>query len=243
MAFYERGKARIHYEEQGSGFPLLLIAPGGMNSTIAAWSRMAPFNPLTELSNEYRVIAMDQRNCGESTGPLDLEDPWGMFLDDQLGLMDHLGIDRFHMLGCCIGCSYILVMSQRAPGRLVSGVMEQPIGLVPENEGRMLNGCLNWGKELVEKGSGIDATSAEAFAQQMWGKGDFVYSVTRDFVRSCTTPMLVMPGDDLAHPKPIGLEVAKLAPKAELLEQWKDAESIPNTIARVRTFLKAHTPG
>jgi pimeloyl-ACP methyl ester carboxylesterase len=242
VAFYEHDNARIQYEEQGSGFPLLLIAPGGMNSTIAAWSKLAPFNPMTEFSNEFRVIAMDQRDCGESTGPLDLKDPWGMFCSDQLGLMDYLGVDRFMMLGCCIGCSYILAMIKRMPDRVVAGVLEQPIGLVPENEGRMLTGCLNWGKELAEKEKGVDAQSAEAFAQQMWGKGDFVYSVTRDFVKSCATPMLVFPGDDLAHPKPIGLEVTKLAPNAELVEEWKSPELMPNTIERVREFLRTHVP-
>jgi len=242
MAFYERGKARIHYEEQGTGFPLLLIAPGGMNSTIEAWGRMAPFNPLTELSTDFRVVAMDQRNCGESTGPLQVSDPWGMFGADQLGLMDHLGIDRFFMLGCCIGCSYILAMSQRAPDRVVAGVLEQPIGLVPENEGRMLNGCLTWGKALAEKGGEIDERNAESFAKAMW-KGDFVFSVTRDYVRSCPLPMLVMPGNDLAHPRPTGLEVADLAPKAELLDEWKGSpEVVERTIARTRAFLQAYVP-
>ncbi|HTE86892.1 MAG TPA: alpha/beta hydrolase [Dehalococcoidia bacterium] len=238
MAFFERGETRIYYEEDGTGYPLLLIAPGGMNSAIASW-RLAAFDPVRAYANDFRVIAMDQRNCGASTGPLDVNDPWGAFAEDQLGLLDHLGIDKFFVLGCCIGCSYLLSLAQRAPDRVTAGVLEQPIGAVPENEGRMLNGCLSWGKELVEKRSDIDSRTAEAFAQKMW-TGDFVFSVSRDFVRSCKTPMLVMPGNDLAHPTPIGLEVAELAPKAELVERWKEPEVVPQTIERVRAFLKAH---
>jgi pimeloyl-ACP methyl ester carboxylesterase len=244
VAFYERGNARIHYEDQGSGFPLLLLAPGGMNSTIAAWYNVAPFNPITEYVDEYRVVAMDQRNCGESMGPLDAEDPWGMFLGDQLGLLDHLGIDRCFMLGCCIGCSYILEAIRRAPRRVVAGVLEQPIGQVEDNKERMANIWVNWGTELAKQRDDLDLTAVEAFGRSMWGNRDFVFSVTREFVRSCATPLLVMPGNDQAHPRPIGLEVADLAPKAELMDEWKGSpEVIQHTIERVRGFFKTHTPG
>src|SRR4029077_19772345 len=84
MPTYQRGDASIYFEEHGSGFPLLLLSPGGLNSTIDFWSRM-PFNPLEEFQSEYRVIAMDQRNAGRSRGPLPVDDPWGGYADDQLG--------------------------------------------------------------------------------------------------------------------------------------------------------------
>src|SRR5438132_1108626 len=94
MSFYEKGPVRIHYEEAGSGFPLLLIAGGGLNSTIAALAR-APFNPIEEFKGEYRCIAADLRNAvgGQSSGPLEIDRPWDAYADDQLGLMDHLGIE------------------------------------------------------------------------------------------------------------------------------------------------------
>ena len=60
MTFYEKGPVRIHYEEEGSGFPLLLIAGGGLNSTIAFLHRGDPFNPIEEFKGEYRCIA---RTC------------------------------------------------------------------------------------------------------------------------------------------------------------------------------------
>ena len=61
MPFYEKGPVRIHYEETGSGFPLLLIAGGGLNSTIAGLTN--PFDAIGEFKGEYRCIASDLRNA------------------------------------------------------------------------------------------------------------------------------------------------------------------------------------
>ena len=96
MAYYERGDVRIRYEEAGSGFPLLVTPGGGLNSKVDNWPR-AVINAMEAFSSDFRCITMDQRNAngGESTGPLAVDDPWGGFCQDQLGLMDHLGIDRF----------------------------------------------------------------------------------------------------------------------------------------------------
>ncbi|HKU69517.1 MAG TPA: hypothetical protein VJQ51_01640, partial [Burkholderiales bacterium] len=72
MAFYEKGGVRIHYQEAGAGFPVLVIPGGGLNSTIGFLRNRAPFNALEEFKNEYRCIAADLRNAdgGESSGPL-----------------------------------------------------------------------------------------------------------------------------------------------------------------------------
>jgi pimeloyl-ACP methyl ester carboxylesterase len=71
MSFYEKGAVRIHYEEAGSGFPLLLIPGGGLNSTISFFTGNAPFNAIEEFKGEYRCITADLRNApgGKSTGP------------------------------------------------------------------------------------------------------------------------------------------------------------------------------
>jgi pimeloyl-ACP methyl ester carboxylesterase len=96
-SFYENGPVRIHFEETGSGFPLLLIAGGGLNSAISYFTRTAPFNPIEEFKGEYRCIATDLRNAngGQSSGPLEIDRPWDSHTDDQLGVMDYLGIDKF----------------------------------------------------------------------------------------------------------------------------------------------------
>jgi pimeloyl-ACP methyl ester carboxylesterase len=243
MPFYERGEARIYYEERGRGFPLLLLAPGAMQSTIEFWKR-SPYVPFDVFEQDFRMIGMDQRNAGQSRGPLETDDPWGMFAADQLGLMDHLGIDRFFALGCCIGCSYILQLIKVAPERLVAGVMEQPIGIEADGSNeetfreRIWQG---WGDGLLAERPDISKDDLLSFGQKMWG-GDFVLNVDKDFVRSVQTPLLVMPGNDAAHPRSIGLEVAELAPNSELVIEWKEPEIVPQTIERVRSFLKQHEP-
>ena len=237
--------ASIYYEEHGpaDGFPLLVLSPGGLNSTIAFWSRL-PFNPIQIFSADgYRVIAMDQRNAGRSVGPLQADDPWGMYADDQFGLLDHLGIQRALTLGCCIGCSFIFKLLERQPERIVAGVLEQPIGLDHTNPGAFGERVWReWAEDLVSRRPDLTWETVEKFCQTMW-TGDFVIAVPKSFLSTIQTPLLVMPGIDMAHPTGVGLEVAQLLPQAELLEKWKaPPEIIPNTIETVRRFLRAHTP-
>jgi pimeloyl-ACP methyl ester carboxylesterase len=241
MPMFEHGDVAIHYEVHGEGFPLLLIAPGGMNSAIDWWERAA-LNPLAVYGNDFRMIAMDQRNAGLSVGPLDLDDPWGSYVSDQLGLLDHLEIDRCHVLGCCIGCSLALGLVARAPQRVTSAVLEQPIGIVDDNRELFRNMWREWGQELAGRRADVDPATVEAFGTRMW-QGEFVLSVTPEQVRSATTPMLVLPGIDQFHPGAIGREVAALAPNAELLDPWKDSpELVQAAVERVRRFLLDHTP-
>jgi hypothetical protein len=78
MSFYEKGPVRIHFEEAGKGFPLLLIAGGGLNSTISGLTGSgSPFNPIEEFKGEFRCIASDLRNAngGQSSGPLEIDRP------------------------------------------------------------------------------------------------------------------------------------------------------------------------
>jgi hypothetical protein len=96
---------------------------------------------------------------------------------------------------------------------------------------------------MSEKHPEIDSAMLEAYGKKVWG-GDFVLSVTREWLKTCQTPMLVLPGVDAGHPNAIGKEIAKLAPKAEKLEPWKEPpELIPSAVQRVRKFLHSHTPG
>ncbi len=243
MAIYQRGDASIYYEETGNpnNPPLLLIAPGGLNSTIDFWGRM-PINPVELFPGEYHVIAMDQRNAGRSSGPLPLKNAWGEYVDDQLGLMDHLGIDRFLVIGCCIGCSYILKMLERQPERVIAGILMQPIGEDETNPGFFSPRIYEqWGQELAAKRSDITADDIATFGKDMW-TGEFVISVPRELLPRITTPLLVLPGYDQAHPTGVGLEVARLLPNSELHEHWKEPEAVQDTIAHMRRFLKSHAP-
>ncbi len=167
MPVFERDQVTIYFEDHGSGIPVLLLAPGGMRSSISMWPN-APFNPLVSLGDTFRLIAMDQRNTGRSSGPLDLEDPWGGYAKDQLSLLDYLGIDQFQVIGCCIGGSYILKLSQLAPDRIASAVLEQPIGVSPANQALFEQQWRSWGEDLVAHRDDLDMASVEAFGARMW---------------------------------------------------------------------------
>jgi pimeloyl-ACP methyl ester carboxylesterase len=245
--FYEKGNVRIRYQEVGSGFPLLVTPGGGLNSRISNW-QTAVINAMEEFKTDFRCITMDQRNAtgGESTGPIPVDNPWDAFADDQLGLMDHLGIRQFVFFGNCIGGSFALKLMERAPERVVAAVLSQPIGHRPENPGVMYNsGRDAWAKELLARRQDVSMETIEKYLHNLYRvRPDFVYSVSRDFVRSCQTPMLVLPDDTPAHAYQTAVDIASLAPNADVsVYPWKEpAELKARTINRVRTFLKRHQP-
>ena len=247
MSVYERGPVRITYEESGSGFPLLLIAGGGLNSTMARLIT-SPFNPIAEFSDEYRCIYADLRNAndGESSGPLEIDRPWDSYADDHLGLMDHLGIDKFMVLGFCIAGPFIWNLMERAPDRVVAAVPAQPVGFDPDMPDVMYDLSLRgWAQTLVERRPEITMEMADQFLTRMFRTdADFVFTVTRDFVRTCQTPVLILPDDSAAHFYGAAMEAAMLAPKAELsMFPWKvPTELIPLAVRQVRSFLRAHRP-
>jgi pimeloyl-ACP methyl ester carboxylesterase len=249
MSVFEKGGVRIHFEEAGSGFPLLLIAGGGLNSTIAGLKGSShPFNAIDEFKAEYRCIASDLRNAnaGQSTGPLEIDRPWDAYTDDHLGLMDHLGINKFMVLGFCIGGPFIWNLLRRAPDRIVAGVLAQPSGSRPEMRDLFYeNNMKGWGPELVKRRPDITMETVDKFLTKMYRTNpDFVFTVTRDFVRNCQTPVLILPDDIPAHPYAVAMEAAMLAPKAEVsMFPWKEPkERIPLAVRQIHSFLRAHRP-
>ena len=81
----------------------------------------------------------------------------------------------------------------------------------------------------------------DAYARNLYAQG-FVYNVSRDFVRQCDTPLLVLPGNDQSHPYEIAEEIAKLAPGAEFMPDWKEEGRREAAFARIKDFLNSHTP-
>ncbi|HEY4406301.1 MAG TPA: alpha/beta hydrolase [Xanthobacteraceae bacterium] len=244
--FYERGSVRIRYDEAGSGFPLLLIAGGGLNSTISGLTN--PFDAIGEFKGEYRCIASDLRNAngGQSSGPLEIDRPWDSFADDHLGLMDHLGIQKFMVMGFCIGGPFIWNLLRRAPDRIVAAVLAQPSGSRPEMRDLFYDTNMKgWGPELVKRRPDITMETVDKFLTKMYRtNSDFVFTVTRDFVRNCQTPVLILPDDIPAHPYAVAMEAAMLAPNAEVsIFPWKEPkERIPLAVRQIRSFLRAHRP-
>ena len=188
--FYEKGLVRIHYDEAGSGFPLMLLPGGGLNSTISFFTGNSPFNAIEEFKGQYRCITADLRNAttGQSTGPVEVDRPWESYADDQLGLMDHLGIDKFMVMGFCIGGPFIWSLLKRAPNRVVAAVLAQPVGWRPEMRDPKYPGVFwrTWGPTLTAQRPDITMATTDRFVTRMFETDpDFVFTVTRDFVRSC----------------------------------------------------------
>ena len=246
MPFYHRDGTSIYYEEAGSGYPLMIIPGGGLNSTIAGLDTSCPFNPMRTYANDFRCIAADLRNAngGQSTGPLDIDRTWDAYAEDHLGLMDHLGIEKFGVIGFCIGGPMIHNLLRLAPDRIVAAAFMQPSGFRPEMPDLFYqNNITGWGPPLCERRPDITMDMVHDFLTSMYtNRADFVFTVTRDFVRNLQTPILVAPEDVPAHPYAVAMEVAGLAPNSEVsIYPWKDTqEHIDEVVDHARRFLKSH---
>ncbi|MGE0057307.1 MAG: alpha/beta fold hydrolase [Dehalococcoidia bacterium] len=240
MPTIQNGDATIYFEEVGQGFPILTFAPAGLLSVADVWNRpMSPVNPMTEFSGEYRVIAMDQRNAGgQSHAPITAEDGWQSYLSDHIAVLDHLGIEKCHLYGQCIGGPFILAMLKAQPERIASAIIAQPIGRVGEMPAEYSGNFKSWIETMKPQ---ADEKTLDAFYNNLYAPG-FGYSVDRDFVRSCQTPSLVLAGNDNAHPFAIAEEIAQLLPNAEFIPEWKDGEPLVAAKARMKAFLAEHTP-
>lgn len=243
MPTFEHHGATIYYEEHGSGFPILTFAPAGLASTVQVWNTpMAPVNPLVDFAPDYRVIVMDQRNAtgGRSRAPITAQDGWHSYAADHLALLDHLGIERCHLFGQCIGGAFIMSLLKAQPQRFASAVLAQPIGRVgPMKPGRAAR-FDEWAKNLSGHPEATEAV-LDAFYHNLYDPG-FLYSVDREFVKSCRTPCMVLAGNDEAHPYPISDETAKLLPDCEFIPEWKTGAALEAAKPRVKAFLARHTP-
>lgn len=246
MPTFEHDGVTIQYWEDGDGFPLMLFAPGGMRSVASMWGELADgktppwIDPRRDLSDRYRVVSMDQRNAGGSSAPVAASDGWAAYAADHVALMDHLGIDRTHLMGGCIGSSYCLGVCRAAPERVTAAVLQNPIGLTSENRGAFYAMFDSWAEDLQARRPEVGSDDLRAFRENMYG-GDFVFNVDRNFVAQLRIPLLVLAGNDLYHPRAVAEEIASLAPDTELVIDWAGDEHRDRTRDRVREFLAAHT--
>jgi hypothetical protein len=140
----------------------------------------------------------------------------------------------------------IWYLLKRAPDRVVAGVLAMPSGSRPEMRDLFYdNNMKGWAPELIKGRPDITMEMAEKFLTRMYRTNpDFVFTVTRDFVRQCQTPVLILPDDIPAHPYAVAMESAMLAPNAEVsLFPWKEPkERVPLAVRQIRSFLRAHRP-
>ncbi len=240
------GDATIYYEEHGTGFPVLTFAPGGVpHSTISVWSTsMAPINPITEWSNDYRVIVMDQRNTlgGRSRAPITANDGWDSYTSDHIALLDHLKIDTCHLFGQCIGGPFIANLLKHHPGRIAGAIWAQPIGRVgPMGPDRNPN-FDDWANGVADRPE-VTGPVLDAFFHNLYAP-DFLYSADRDAARNFSTPSLILAGNDAVHPRAISDELATLLPNCwAYLTEWKTGPPLAYAKTKAQDFLAEHTPG
>lgn len=248
MPVLSRPDGQIHYRTYGEGFPVLLFAPGGLRSRMEMWAAPAagPARPWVDWAAAlpaagFTAIAMDQRNAGQSRAEIRPDHGWHTYAADHLALMDHLGFERFHVLGGCIGGSFCLKAIEMAPARVAAAVLQNPIGLHPEHPAYFPDSHREWSREQRAARPGLDEAALAAFGRNMWDH-DFVFCVDRPFLRTCPVPTMLLPGSDIPHPAATSAELAALLPGVEVLAEWRGPEYLPQQETSVVTFLKRHTP-
>jgi len=233
MPMFKRADAEIHYEVFGSGFPILLYAPGGLKSQMAMWGGVSAAYP-----NGFPW--MDPRNAGKSVADVKPDHGWHTFAGDHFALMDHLGFGKFHVMGGCIGGSYCFEAIEHDASRIGAAVLQNPIGLW-ENRDTWDAAVAGYSETVRGRDPSISEQTIQSFGRNMFG-GDFVFSVTRDFVKGCRTPLLLQPGIDKAHPAKTSEEIAALAPNIEVQKDWRGPTYLDESIRRVRAFLERNRP-
>ena len=160
--------------------------------------------------------------------------------------MDHLGIDQFFYMGYCIGGCFAGKLLQRAPNRVVAAVFHQTVGHRSEDPEVMVRHSTdNWLPDFKQRRPEVSQGNIDKFFHSLWRENpDFLYSVSRDFIKKCHTPILVLPDDTPSHPLQTSIDVASLAPNAEItVFPWREPPELKErTIDLVRTFLKQHVP-
>ena len=248
MATLDIPAGHIHYEVDGHGYPVLLFAPGFLSSRIERW-RTNPakpgvpqdwLDPMAELADEFQLIALDVRNAGQSRATVDRR----RRLDElHRGLPRaarppgrHASATSWARASACRSRS----RSRRArPGLVTSLVLQNPIGLVAGEP----CGARSRVRPVGERGAATGRTSTPRrcprFGKRMFG-GDFIFSVTREFVRNCTLPMLLMPGDDLVHPAVVSDELARAPQRRDREAVEGPRSSRRGDATRARVPAEAH---
>jgi pimeloyl-ACP methyl ester carboxylesterase len=118
------------YEVMGSGPPLLMYAPGGFDATVEKWRTLGVYarvKLLDHLPGKFTCIAFDRRECGQSGGRVEAVG-WQSYVAQGKALLDHLNIDRAHLIGGCMGVSCVIAFTVAHPQRVASQILWWPVG-------------------------------------------------------------------------------------------------------------------
>lgn len=118
------------YDVFGTGSPLLMCSPGGFDAAMSKWRTLEIYretNILDRLAERYACIVYDRRESGTSGGRVE-RITWRHYVAQARGLLDHLGIDRAHLMGGCMGCSPVFAFAVTHPEIVRSMVLFWPVG-------------------------------------------------------------------------------------------------------------------
>ena len=130
MPFATIDGIRTRYEVSGSGPPLLMYSPAGFDATLDKWTTQgvyARIRLLDHLPKRYTCIVFDRRETGQSGGRIE-KITWGHYVAQGRGLLDHLGFDKAHLLGGCMGCCPVVAFAVAHPERVLSMILYWPVG-------------------------------------------------------------------------------------------------------------------
>lgn len=130
MPYVDIDGIRTRYEAVGDGPPILMFSPGGFDSSLDNWTHFGRYRDLgfvDAFKDRYTCVVFDRRESGQSSGRVERLD-WPVYVTQALGLLDHLGIERAHTMGGCVGCSTAAALAVAAPDRVRSMVLFSPAG-------------------------------------------------------------------------------------------------------------------
>ena len=239
MATYIKSDVQLSYDTVGSGFPILLIAPGGLRSERAMW-RNSPLEPVATLSKHFQVVAMDQRNAGTSTGPIEPDHGWATYTQDQLDLMTHLGHQRFGVVGMCIGGPYILNLVKTAPQRIAACAIMQTIGR-ENNHQEFLHMFDGWASQLNQQNAERFPQTALLNQRRRMFENNLTFMCMEETeIQKLKTPMLILDGADTYHPASSSQRLAELQPHALRLREWKTPPHLAQAESSFVSFFQQH---
>lgn len=121
---------KTEYDVIGSGPPLLMYAPGGFDASMDKWSNLgiyAKIKLLDHLPEHFKCIVFDRRETGQSGGRVE-RITWGHYVEQGKQLLDHLGFEKAHLIGGCMGCCPVAAFATRYPDKVMSMVQYWPVG-------------------------------------------------------------------------------------------------------------------
>src|SRR5260221_1372930 len=130
MAFATIDGIKTRYEVIGSGPPLLMYAPAGFDATLEKWTTQGVYTKiklLEHLPKKYSCIVFDRRECGQSGGRVERV-TWADYVRQGKGLLEHLGHERAHIMGGCMGCCPVMAFGVLHPEMVISMVLFWPVG-------------------------------------------------------------------------------------------------------------------